>query len=61
MKKAVLPVTVAFWGLLNSAGYSQITPATTGTGTTTIQNGPQIDIGGGQLSGNGQNLFHLFR
>ncbi|HIK25387.1 MAG TPA: hypothetical protein IGP91_06360 [Thermosynechococcus sp. M46_R2017_013] len=47
MKKAALPVTLAFWGLLNSAAYSQITPATRGTGTTIIQNG--------------QNLFHLFR
>lgn len=45
LKKAALPVTLAFWGLLNSAAYSQITPATRGTGTTIIQNGQQIDIG----------------
>lgn len=61
LQQYLLPIALAFWGLLSSAAYSQITPATNGTGTTVIQNGQQIDISGGSLSGNGQNLFHLFR
>ncbi len=61
LQQYLLPIALAFWGLLSSAAYSQITPATNGTGTTVIQNSQQIDISGGSLSGNGQNLFHLFR
>ncbi|QLL29355.1 CHAT domain-containing protein [Thermosynechococcus sichuanensis E542] len=61
LQQYLLPIALAFWGLLSSAAYSQITPATNGSGTTVIQNGQQIDISGGSLSGNGQNLFHLFR
>ncbi|WNC31182.1 CHAT domain-containing protein [Thermosynechococcus sp. PKX82] len=60
LQQYLFSITLVFWGLLSSAAYSQITPATNGTGTTVIQNGQQIDIGGGRLSGNGQNLFHLF-
>ncbi len=35
-----------------------ITPATDGTGTTVNQQGNQFNVGGGTLSGDGQNLFH---
>ncbi|WNC46340.1 CHAT domain-containing protein [Thermosynechococcus sp. GLH187] len=61
LQQYLFSITLVFWGLLSGNVYSQITPATNGTGTTVIQNGQQIDIGGGSLSGNGQNLFHLFR
>ncbi|WJI24617.1 CHAT domain-containing protein [Thermosynechococcus sp. B0] len=61
LQQYLFSITLVFWGLLSSAAYSQITPATNGTGTTVIQNDQQIDIGGGRLSGNGQNLLHLFR
>lgn len=37
-----------------------ITPATDGTGTIVTPNGNQLDISGGQLSGDGANLFHSF-
>ncbi|URR34348.1 CHAT domain-containing protein [Thermosynechococcus sp. HN-54] len=61
LQQWLFSITLVCWGLLSGNVYSQITPATHGTGTTVIQNGQQIDIDGGQLSGNGQNLFHLFR
>ncbi|MEL7035831.1 MAG: CHAT domain-containing protein [Cyanobacteria bacterium J06592_8] len=38
-----------------------ITPASDGTGTVVNQNGNQIDINGGTLSGDGGNLFHSFQ
>jgi filamentous hemagglutinin family protein len=37
-----------------------ITPANDGTGTIVNQNGNQIDITGGTLSGDGANFFHSF-
>ncbi|URR36520.1 CHAT domain-containing protein [Thermosynechococcus sp. HN-54] len=39
---------------------AQITPAPNTTGTTVETVNNQFNIGGGQFSGNGQNLFHLF-
>lgn len=38
-----------------------IVPAADGTNTQVLQNGSQFDIQGGQLSGNGDNLFHSFQ
>lgn len=40
---------------------AQITPAPNTTGTTVETVNNQFNIGGGQLSGDGRNLFHLFR
>ncbi|HIK53272.1 MAG TPA: filamentous hemagglutinin N-terminal domain-containing protein, partial [Oscillatoriales cyanobacterium M59_W2019_021] len=40
---------------------SQIVPANDGTNTQVIHNGNQFDIQGGQLSGDGANLFHSFQ
>jgi filamentous hemagglutinin family protein len=37
-----------------------ITPATDGTGSVVTQQGDQFNITGGQLSGDGANLFHSF-
>jgi len=37
-----------------------ITPAADGTGTNVTQDGNRLDIFGGQLSGDGANLFHSF-
>ncbi len=37
-----------------------VTPATDGTATTVTTNGNQLDISGGQTSGDGANLFHSF-
>ncbi|MBE9039539.1 hypothetical protein IQ235_01850, partial [Oscillatoriales cyanobacterium LEGE 11467] len=37
-----------------------ITPANDGTGTSITPEGDRIDIGGGQLSEDGANLFHSF-
>jgi len=56
-----LPLTLLCWGLFSSTVRAQITPAPNSTGTTVLQNGQQFDIGGGALSGNGRNLFHIFR
>jgi filamentous hemagglutinin family protein len=38
----------------------QVVPASDGTGTIVTPNGNQIDISGGQLSGDKANLFHSF-
>ncbi|BAY50860.1 hypothetical protein NIES2134_115600 [Thermostichus vulcanus NIES-2134] len=47
--------------LLATPVLGQITPAPNTTGTTVETVNNQFNIGGGQLSGDGQNLFHLFR
>ncbi|MDS3861809.1 CHAT domain-containing protein [Thermosynechococcaceae cyanobacterium BACA0444] len=39
----------------------QIIPAPNGTGTIVEVNGKQFNISGGAFSGDGRNLFHLFR
>lgn len=41
--------------------FAQITPASDGTNTQVTVNGNQMDITGGQLSGDGGNLFHSFQ
>ncbi|WP_297761520.1 CHAT domain-containing protein [Thermosynechococcus sp.] len=61
LQRYLFTIALAFGGLCSGAVYSQITPAINGTNTTVIHNGQQIDISGGSLSANGQNLFHLFR
>ncbi len=47
--------------LLSPWANAQITPATNATGTTVDVINHQFNIGGGTLSGDGKNLFHLFR
>jgi filamentous hemagglutinin family protein len=44
----------------NPVQAQSITPANDGTNTIVSPNGSQFNIGGGQLSGNGANLFHSF-
>jgi len=46
---------------LKSAWANPIVPAADGTGTVVTVNGHQFDISGGQLSGDGANLFHSFK
>ncbi|WP_448527249.1 two-partner secretion domain-containing protein [Parathermosynechococcus lividus] len=46
---------------LPASALGQIIPDPNGTGTHVTQTGQQFDISGGTFSGNGQNLFHLFR
>lgn len=41
--------------------FAQITPASDGTNTQVTVNGNQMEITGGQLSGDGGNLFHSFQ
>jgi filamentous hemagglutinin family protein len=47
-------------GLSMQAHAQSITPALDGTGTSVIVNGNRYNIGGGQLSRDGANLFHSF-
>ncbi|MDG2991576.1 filamentous hemagglutinin N-terminal domain-containing protein [Candidatus Synechococcus calcipolaris G9] len=52
----------AFSGVfLPRPSLAQITPAVGGTGTVVTVNGQQFDIGGGAVSRDGRNLFHLFQ
>ncbi|WP_448514251.1 two-partner secretion domain-containing protein [Parathermosynechococcus lividus] len=46
---------------LPASALGQIIADPNGTGTHVTQTGQQFDIGGGTFSGNGHNLFHLFR
>lgn len=46
---------------LATAQNVQIIPAPNGTGTIVEVNGKQFNINGGAFSGDGRNLFHLFR
>ncbi|NET45932.1 CHAT domain-containing protein [Okeania sp. SIO2B3] len=50
-------------GILNSEEVQaqNITPAQDGTGTIITPDGNRLDIQGGSLSGDGQNLFHSFQ
>ena len=55
----ILSTTSLFLG--SSTGLSQqIIPAADGIGTTVTQQENQFNIQGGQLSGDGTNLFHSF-
>lgn len=45
---------------LNPGQAQTLIPADDGTGTQIIPNGDRLDIEGGSLSGDGQNLFHSF-
>lgn len=47
--------------VLTAPAVAQITPAANATGTTVEVVNQQFNIGGGRLSGDGQNLFHLFQ
>ena len=58
--RSALILTLGF-GLLPLAVRSQpVVPATDGTNTVVKSEQNRIDISGGQLSGNGANLFHSF-
>ncbi|WP_390883575.1 filamentous hemagglutinin N-terminal domain-containing protein [Kovacikia minuta] len=48
-------------GILQPVWAQRIVPATDGTGTIIIRNGERFDIGGGQRSQDGANLFHSFQ
>jgi large exoprotein involved in heme utilization and adhesion len=61
--------SISLWllplSLVGASGIEQlqaqsITPSADGTGTIVTPNGNQINISGGQLSGDGANLFHSF-
>lgn len=57
-------VTLSVFSAFTYPGIAQIptpiTPASDGTGTIVKQNGNQLDISGGSLSGDKGNLFHSF-
>ena len=58
---ATLSVATLLWGGCPAIAQSQlIIPAVDGTGTQITQDGDQFLVTGGQLSGNGRNLFHSF-
>lgn len=54
-----LPVSLAV--TLTAPAFAQITPAGDGTNTQVTIEGNQFNIDGGQLSGDGANLFHSFQ
>ncbi|XFA74145.1 CHAT domain-containing protein [Thermosynechococcaceae cyanobacterium Okahandja] len=54
-------IGVASLSLLAPSTKAQIVPAANTTGTTVDVINNQFNIGGGTLSGDGKNLFHLFR
>lgn len=58
-KRLVLSVLLLPW-LFPVVVNAQIVAAPDGTGTTTQQQQDRVNISGGQLSGNGGNLFHSF-
>lgn len=57
MGLTMLPLLGVVW---NQAAIAQPMPAADGTGTVVTPVGNQFNIGGGTLSGDGQNLFHSF-
>jgi CHAT domain-containing protein len=57
---ALLPCLAMGTLLCDSAQAQSIIPDANGTGTVVSPAGNRIDITGGTLSGNGQNLFHSF-
>jgi len=68
MKSAVSRIKWLLAGLalvysfgVESAIAQSIVPAADGTNTLVTPNGNRLDITGGQLSGDGANLFHSFR
>ena len=58
--KASFVGAIAFISLAPAAISQPIAPANDGTGTVVTPEGDRIDIHGGQLSGDGANLFHSF-
>lgn len=53
-------VSIIGIGGVEAAQAQSITPATDGTGTRVTPRGNQLNISGGQLSRDGENLFHNF-
>ncbi|MGK7887984.1 MAG: CHAT domain-containing protein [Leptolyngbyaceae cyanobacterium] len=58
--QVAIVTTLIGWGGYAPWASAQIQPAADGTGTQVSQTGNQIDIAGGSLSGDRQNLFHSF-
>ncbi|MEL6494262.1 MAG: CHAT domain-containing protein [Cyanobacteria bacterium J06623_7] len=62
-KRLTLAMAIAAIGTISTGKLAiaqSITPNNDGTGTQVNSNGNTIDIDGGSLSGNGENLFHSF-
>ena len=59
LRSAVI-LTLGFWLLPLAARSQPVVPANDGTNTVINQEKNRTDISGGQLSGNGANLFHSF-
>lgn len=54
-------ILTSLTSFLGTPALAEITPAPNATGTTVETVNHQFNIGGGQRSADGQNLFHLFR
>ncbi|PSB45178.1 filamentous hemagglutinin, partial [filamentous cyanobacterium Phorm 6] len=58
--RSVIILTLGFWLLPLAVRSQSVVPANDGTNTVVNQEQNRTDISGGQLSGNGANLFHSF-
>ena len=58
--RSALILTLGFWLLPLAARSQPVFPANDGTNTVVKSEQNRTDISGGQLSGNGANLFHSF-
>ncbi|MEG4248873.1 CHAT domain-containing protein [Microcoleus sp. Pol10D4] len=58
--RSALILTLGFWLLPLAVRSQPVVPATDGTNTVVQSEQNRTDISGGQLSGNGANLFHSF-
>jgi len=58
--RSALILTLGFWLLPLAARSQPVVPAADGTNTVVKSEQNRTDISGGQLSGNGANLFHSF-
>ena len=58
--RSALILTLGFWLLPLAVRSQPVVPANDGTNTVVNQEQNRTDISGGQLSGNGANLFHSF-
>ncbi|MGK7924728.1 MAG: hypothetical protein AB4290_05640, partial [Spirulina sp.] len=60
-RSRILPLLVAIAGLsLGNSVFAQAIVPENGSATSAIVEGNRIDIDGGELSGDGRNLFHSF-
>ncbi|MBE9134237.1 filamentous hemagglutinin N-terminal domain-containing protein, partial [Tychonema sp. LEGE 07196] len=58
--RSAVILTLGFWLLPLAARSQPVVPANDGTNTVVNQEQNRLEIRGGQLSGNGANLFHSF-